>query len=72
MIKLGQHDKADAAYHQLVEHPKVRFARASAKTANRLLALQKEERTGEVPDKSPHAWGQLGMYWLAKKQWTST
>ncbi len=46
--RLGQHDKADAAYHQLVEHPKY-GSRASAKTANRLLALQKENRTGEVP-----------------------
>ena len=46
--RLGQHDKADAAYHQLVEHPKY-GSRASAKTANRLLALQKEERTGEIP-----------------------
>ena len=46
--RLGQHDKADAAYHQLVEHPKY-GSRASAKTANRLLALQKEQRTGEIP-----------------------
>ena len=46
--RLGQHDKADAAYHQLIEHPKY-GSRTSAKTANRLLALQKENRTGEVP-----------------------
>ena len=46
--RLGQHDKADAAYHQLVEHPKY-GSRASAKTAKRLLALEKENRTGEVP-----------------------
>ena len=46
--RLGQHDKADAAYLQLVEHPKY-GSRASAKTAKRLLALQKENRTGEVP-----------------------
>ncbi len=46
--RLGQHDKADAAYHQLIEHPKY-GSRASAKTAKRLLALEKENRTGEVP-----------------------
>ncbi|RKU13942.1 hypothetical protein C6502_01990 [Candidatus Poribacteria bacterium] len=46
--RLGQHDKADAAYHQLVEHPKY-GSRASAKTANRLLALEQENRTGEIP-----------------------
>ena len=46
--RLGQHDKADAAYHQLVEHPKY-GSRSSAKTANRLLALERENRTGEVP-----------------------
>ena len=52
--RLGQHDKADAAYHQLVEHPKY-GSRTSAKTANRLLALQKEQRTGEIPA-SPSAY----------------
>ena len=46
--RLGQHDKADAAYHQLVEHPKY-GSRSSAKTANRLLTLERENRTGEVP-----------------------
>ena len=46
--KLGQHDKADAAYRQLVEHPKY-GSRASARTAKRLLALENENRTGEVP-----------------------
>lgn len=51
--RLGQHDKADAAYRQLVEHPKYR-SRASAKTAKRLLALKKENRTGEVPTSAPH------------------
>ena len=54
--RLGQHDKADAAYHQLVEHPKY-GSRAAAKTANRLLALQKEKRTGEIPT-SPSYRGQ--------------
>ncbi len=54
--RLGQHDKADAAYHQLVEHPKY-GSRAPAKTANRLLALQKEQRTGEIPT-SPSYRGQ--------------
>lgn len=51
--RLGQHDKADAAYHQLVEHPKY-GSRASAKTAKRLLALEKEDRTGEIPTRSSH------------------
>ena len=46
--RLGQHDKADAAYHQLIEHPKY-GSRASARTAKRLLALEKGNRTGEVP-----------------------
>ena len=54
--RLGQHDKADAAYHRLIEHPKY-GSRASAKTAKRLLALQKEERTGEIPE-SPSYRGQ--------------
>ena len=51
--QLGEHDKADAAYHQLVEHPK-HGSRASAKTAKRLLALEKENRTGEVPARAAH------------------
>ena len=51
--RLGQHDKADAAYHQLIEHPKY-GSRASAKTAKRLLALEKENRTGEVPASPPY------------------
>ena len=46
--RLGQHDKADAAYHQLIEHPKY-GSRASARTAKRLLTLEKENRTGEIP-----------------------
>ncbi len=46
--RLGQYDKADTAYRQLVEHPKY-GARSAARTAKRLLALQKENRTGEVP-----------------------
>ena len=51
--RLGQHDKADAAYHQLVEHPKY-SSRLSTKTAKRLLALAKEDRTGERPTSAPH------------------
>lgn len=51
--RLGQHDKADAAYHQLVEHPKY-GSRLSTKTAKRLLALAKEDRTGERPTSAPH------------------
>ena len=51
--RLGQHDKADAAYSQLVEHPKY-GSRASAKTAKRLLALEKGNRTGEIPTRSSH------------------
>ena len=54
--RLGQHDKADAAYHQLVEHPK-HGSRTAARTAKRLLALEKENRTGEVPP-SPSYGGQ--------------
>ena len=50
--RLGQHDKADAAYSQLVEHPKY-SSRTSAKTAKRLLALKRENRTGEVPARAP-------------------
>ena len=45
--KLGQHDKADAAYRQLIEHPKYGSS-SSAKSAKRLLALEKENRAGEV------------------------
>ena len=52
--RLGQHDKADAAYRQLVEHPKY-GSRASAKTAKRLLALEQENRTGEVPARASHS-----------------
>ena len=51
--QLGQHDKADAAYRQLIEHPKYGL-RASAKTAKRLLALEKENRTGEVPTRASY------------------
>ena len=51
--QLGQHDKADAAYRQLVEHPKY-GSRAPAKTAKRLLALEKESRTGEIPTRASH------------------
>ena len=50
--RLGQHDKADAAYHQLIEHPKY-SSYAAAKTAKRLLALEKENRTGEAPTRAP-------------------
>ena len=51
--RLSQHDKADAVYRQLIEHPKYR-SRASARTAKRLLALEKENRTGEIPTRSSH------------------
>ena len=51
--QLGQHDKADAVYRQLVEHPKYRL-RAPAKTAKRLLALEKANRTGEVPTRASY------------------
>lgn len=51
--RLGQHDKADAAYHQLVEHPKY-GSHAAAKTAKRLLALEKENRTGGLPPIPSH------------------
>ena len=49
--KLGQHNKADAAYRQLVEHPKY-GSRASGKNAKRLLELSRENRTGEVPTRT--------------------
>ena len=52
--KLRQHDKADAAYRQLVEHPKY-GSHAAAKTAKRLLALGKENRTGELPTITAHS-----------------
>ena len=51
--RLGQHDKADAAYRQLVEHPKY-GSRTSGRTAKRLLALEKENRTGESPISTSH------------------
>ena len=51
--RLGQHEKADAAYRQLVEHPKY-SSHASARTAKRLLALEKENRTGELPAITSH------------------
>ena len=51
--KLDQHDKADAAYRQLVEHPKY-GSRSFAKIAKELLALEKEKRTGEIPSSDPN------------------
>ena len=51
--RLGQHSKATAAYRQLIEHPKY-GSRASAKIAKQLLALGKENRTGEVPTSTSH------------------
>ena len=44
--KLGQHEKADAVYQQLVSHPKY-GSRALAKEAKAFLALDKAQRTGE-------------------------
>ena len=46
--KLGRHDDADIAYQQLVDHPKY-GSRSFAKTAKRILALDKESRNGEIP-----------------------
>ncbi len=46
--KLGRHDEADAAYHQLVNHPKY-GSRPFAKTAKSILALDRASRNGEIP-----------------------
>lgn len=46
--KLGRHDEADAAYQQLVDHPKY-GSRSFAKTAKRILALDRASRNGELP-----------------------
>ena len=46
--KLGRHDEADAAYQQLIDHP-VYGSRPFAKTAKRILALDKASRNGEIP-----------------------
>ena len=46
--KLGRHDEADIAYQQLVDHPEY-GSRPFAKTAKRILALDKESRNGEIP-----------------------
>ncbi len=46
--KLGRHDEADIAYQQLVDHPEY-GSRSFAKTAKRILALDKESRNGEIP-----------------------
>ncbi len=50
--KLSQHDKADAAYRQLIEHPKYE-SRSHAKIAKELLALEKTQRTGELQSSGP-------------------
>ena len=46
--KLGRHDEADAAYKQLVDHPKY-GSRPFAKTAKGILALDRASRNGELP-----------------------
>ena len=46
--KLGRHDEADAAYKQLVDHPKY-GSHPFAKTAKRILALDRASRNGELP-----------------------
>lgn len=46
--KLGRHDEADAAYKQLVDHPKY-GSRPFAKTAKSILALDRASRNGELP-----------------------
>ena len=45
--KLGRHDEADAAYRQLVDHPEY-GSRPFAKTAKRILALDRASRNGEL------------------------
>ncbi len=46
--KLGRNDEADTAYRQLVEHPTY-GSRPFAKTAKRILALDRGLRNGEIP-----------------------
>ncbi len=46
--KLGRHDEADAAYRQLVDHPKY-GSRHFAEIAKRILALDKDSRNGDIP-----------------------
>ena len=46
--KLGKHDKADAAYKKLIEHPKF-GSRSQAKIAQKILEQDKASRKGESP-----------------------
>ena len=62
--KHNQHDKADAVYRKLITHPK--FAGCfQARIARRILELDRELRTGEVP-KVHNAWigQQAPNFWL--------
>jgi peroxiredoxin len=52
--KLGQHDKADAAYKRLVKHPKY-GSRSFGKIAKERLALDKSQRTDESSSSQPSA-----------------
>ena len=46
--KLGKHDKADAAYKKLIEHPKY-GKRSYAQYAKKILEQDKASRKGELP-----------------------
>ena len=46
--KLGKHDKADAAYKKLIEHPKF-GSRSQAKIAKKILEQERASRKGESP-----------------------
>ena len=46
--KLCQHAEANTAYQQLIDHPK-HGSRSFAKIAKEILALEREQRTGELP-----------------------
>ena len=65
--KLGKHDEADAAYQQLINHPKY-GSRSQAKLAKKILEQERTDRKGELP-KPPGASPAPGMRpseWLNK------
>ena len=58
--KLGNHDAADGAYQQLIDHPKY-GSRSQAKLAKKVLKQDRAERKGELPkppgaSMSPREW----------------
>ena len=65
--KLGEHDKADSTYQQLVNHPKY-GERSQAKRAKQILEQDRAERKGEL-SKPPGASPAPGMNpsdWIGK------